>query len=123
MPKKKNTALKQFKIPLLSMEDYAEILDTDLFKLLGLEKLPTKEKTQMAQSLGNIIMDRVLIRIDSKLQAPDVAELKSILDTEDKGNFYRFLQERNIDLPEIITQEAMNLKAQLVSFVLIKNKA
>lgn len=123
MTKKKTIAPKQFKIPLLSMEDYAEILDTDLFELLGLEKLPTNQKTELAQKLGDIIMSRVLIRIDEQLQAPDIAELKSILDKGDKSIFYKFLEERNIDLPKIVTQEAMSIKAQLASFVLMKNKA
>jgi hypothetical protein len=127
MTKKKSsiqkTTHRHFKIPLLTMEDYAEILNTDLFELLGLEKLPADQKRELAEKLGNIIMSRVLIRIDEKLQAPDIAELKSILDAGDKGTFYAFLEERNIDLPKIVTQEAMNLKAELVSFVLIKNKA
>lgn len=123
MPKKKTTAPKQFKIPLLSMEDYNEILNTDLFKLLGLEKLASKEKEAIAEKLGDIIMSRVLIRIDEQLQASDVAELKSILGNDDKGAFYKFLEEKNIDLPKIVTQEAMTLKAELTSFVLMKNKA
>ncbi|MDD3774146.1 MAG: hypothetical protein PHW50_02610 [Patescibacteria group bacterium] len=123
MPKKNTTTPKQFKIPLLSMEDYNEILNTDLFELLGLEKLPAKEKSQIAEKLGDIIMSRVLIRIDEQLEANDIAALKSILEKDDKGVFYDFLEEKNIDLPKIVTQEAMNLKAELASFVLMKNKA
>ena len=127
MSKKKISTHKKtqskFKIPLLTMEDYAEILQTDLFELLGLEKLPSEQKIKLSEKLGDIIMSRVLIRIDNELQAPDVAELKSILNQGDKGTFYKFLEDKNIDLPKIVTQEAMNLKAELVSFVLMKNKA
>lgn len=127
MSKKKISTNKKtqakFKIPLLTMEDYAEILQTDLFELLGLEKLPSEQKTKLSEKLGDIIMSRVLIRIDNELQAPDVAELKSILNQGDKGAFYKFLEDKNIDLPKIVTQEAMSLKAELVSFVLMKNKA
>ena len=121
MPKYKPVKTKkEFKIPLLEIEDYAKILDTDIFELLGLKNLSQAKKAEFGEKIGRIILDRVLIRVDSMLKGPEVAELKMLLERGSKEDLEKFFADKNIDIPKMMIQEAVVLKAQLTQFVMAK---
>jgi|GEM_PF-2126945 len=120
MKKKKSTGKNKtpkINFPLMEIEDYAKILDTDIFELLGLQNLPQEKKSEIAHRIGNIIIDRVLIRLDSMLRGPEIAELKFLTERDDKEGLVEFFKTRNIDIAKMMVEEAIALKAQLVNFV------
>jgi hypothetical protein len=114
---RKKRSGKKFTLPLTEIEDYAKILDTDIFELLGLQNLPQEKKSEIGHRIGNIIIDRVLIRLDSLLSGPEIAELKFLTERNDKDGMVEFFQTRNIDIAKMMLEEAIALKAQLVNFV------
>lgn len=118
MPKKvKSKKTKKFKIPLLEIEDYAKVLDADIFELLGLKNIPAKKKEQLGNKIARIIIDRVLIRLDSMLKGPELAEFKYLLENASSQDLQNFFTSKGIDIPKMMIQEAIVLKAQIVQFV------
>ncbi len=120
MPKKKAKTTRKRKIPLLEIEDYAKILDTDIFELLGLKNLSAKKKERIGNKIARIIIDRVLIRLNAMLSGEDAAELKYLLEKGNNQDLQRFFTQKNIDIPKMMVQEAIVLKAQLVQYVMAR---
>lgn len=125
MPKKnasKKTSIKkrELKIPLLSIDEYSQIIDTDIFQLLGLEKISQKRKSELAEKIGDIILNRALIKIDAELNSEERMELKYLLDNQDEAKIKQFFNERHIDVKKIMIEEAIALKAQITTFVKAK---
>jgi len=108
---------KKFKIPLLEIEEYAKILDKDIFELLGLKNISAKKKERLGNKIARIIIDRVLIRLDSMLKGPELAKFKYILENNSIEELQKFFADKGIDIPKMMIQEAIVLKAQIVQFV------
>ncbi len=108
---------KKFKIPLLEIEEYAKILDKDIFELLGLKNISAKKKERLGNKIARIIIDRVLIRLDSMLKGPELAKFKYILENNSIEELQKFFVDKGIDIPKMMIQEAIVLKAQIVQFV------
>jgi len=104
-------------IPLLSIDDYAQIIDTDIFELLGLENMPEDKKADIAEKIGETVISRVLANVLESLEGDKAAELKFLLEENNIEAIKQFLNENNIDLKEIVVKEAVVLKAQIATFM------
>lgn len=95
-----------------------DIVEKDLFELLKLQDLPEEEKDKFRTEAMEIVRDRVLLRIQDGLSEEDRATFNTLLEgTPDDEKIQGFLKERAIDLNQLMLEETILYKTELVNGV------
>ncbi len=68
------------------------------------------------------VIDEVALRIDQALDDNEREQWKRLLETQDRAQMQAFLTERGLDVPNLITQEALKYKAELLALVQLSKK-
>ena len=102
---------------LFSEEEIKNILDKDLLELMGAKNMPDEEKAALYEKMAQTVQDRVLLRVDDLLDEEGQKEFVSIIDTGDQEKTNQFLLGKNINVPQLIIQEAMLYKMEMMSIL------
>ena len=102
---------------------YQDILNKDVLELLGASELPTEQKAVMYQKMLGILQNRVIMRIDDLLDEADTEGWKQAVDTGNMQTMQEFLESKAIDFPQLLVEEAVLLKSELVDLASPLQKA
>ncbi len=97
-----------------------EILEKDLFELLGIEKASDEQKQALLISMINTVDARVANRVASFLSDDDAERFQQLANDGDSDGLVDFLVKKGIDLPQIVSEEVTRYRvevAQLLSLV------
>jgi hypothetical protein len=83
----------------------------DLFEL---DKMSPEKSAEMANRMGKLIFQAVLVRVLPLLSEQDLTEYEKIVDSQEGGEaIFKFLGEKVSDFEKIIMEEAETLRAEL----------
>lgn len=89
------------------------ILQQNIIKELGLEKLPDERKLALLDKMSELIQKRVVSRLLQVLKGKDKEELEQIMAQKDlQEKLGQFLQEKVPDLEEIVKAEIIKFKQE-----------
>ncbi|PJC65732.1 hypothetical protein CO019_01175 [Candidatus Berkelbacteria bacterium CG_4_9_14_0_2_um_filter_42_30] len=94
---------------------YGELLEKDILELMGVDNLPDKEKEELYKKMLETILNRVVLRLDTQISDEEVEKLKEITDKKDKEGFFKFFQDKGIDIKSIFAEEAALYKVEMVA--------
>lgn len=102
-----------------------DIIERDIFEYLELTSVPEEQKAQMMENLLTSLRSRVMLRIADIIEEKDKAEFDSFKILLNNSNTSQeqiesFLNKFNINLEQITAEEAILLKAEVMS---LKKKA
>jgi len=92
-----------------------DILNKDILELLGLQNVPEEKKKELYTKMLATIQNRVVARIADKLTKTDLEEWKKLTVGKDQQKMGDFLQAKGIDPIQMMTQEALIYKTELVN--------
>lgn len=95
------------------------ILQKNIIKELGLDKLPEKEQEESLLTIGRIIFQAVLIRVMEELTEKEKDQFEKILTEKpnDEEAILKFLQTKVSNLNEIVNEEVAKFKQEGLDFV------
>lgn len=90
-------------------------LNTNIFRLLGLEGLEEAKKKILAEKLETVVADRILLKVLETLNEKDRAEFLKIIDTEkeDAQKASDFVHSKIPDIVALAEEEVAKLKFEL----------
>ncbi len=94
-----------------------DLIEGDIFELLGLQNMDEQKKEETMSKLIEGLNSRVLIQIDDQIKEEDRKNWHTIIETEDDEVIRNFLINLGIKLDEIIAQEALLMKKELVEAI------
>lgn len=109
---------KQNPPPLVNLIDDVntnEILDKDIFELMGVKNMSDDQKAQVFQQMLDTIQNRVIARIEDEIPESDREAWLTMLATKDNAKIDAFLKERNIDVKTLMIQEALIYKTEMTA--------
>ncbi len=92
-----------------------EILEKDILELLGLEDLPEDQKRDLLTKMGELIEDRITLRILDFLTEEDRKKMDELLEKGKEKELDEFLKEKVPNLEELVLAEVLSFKEELVS--------
>lgn len=93
-----------------------EFLDTDILKMIGAGEISQEEKNNIYKKMVDTISNRVILKIDDLLQTEENRnKFKSLLEKNDSAAMENFFVEFEIDVKDLIMQETLIYKTELVS--------
>ncbi len=98
-----------------------DILKQNIFKTLGLDRLPLAKQEEALLGISKIIFQAVLIRVFEELNEEDKDELEALLvrKPDDETAMLAFFRGKLPNLDDIVDEEIRKFKAESVD--LIKN--
>lgn len=102
--------------------DPEELIDKDIFSLLGIQDASDAKKKEMNDNMIITVQNRVLARILDSLDDAALREYETILDSGDDKKANEFLLAHNIDLTKITTEEALLYKTEIVNLIKSQKK-
>lgn len=100
---------------LIDKQKLNDILDKDIFELIGGENLSEEKKKELYLKIGETIENRVIARIDDRLNEQEREEWLKLIDEGDKAKMEEFLRSKNIDVAKMMVEEALIYKMEIVS--------
>jgi hypothetical protein len=104
----------------LAKEDIMQdILQQNIFKDLGLDALPEKEQKETLLKIGEIIFQRVLVRVYEELSDKDASEFERLITNrpDDENAILNFLYEKIENLDRIVSNEIAKFKRESLDFL------
>lgn len=92
-----------------------QVLEQDLFSVLGLEHLPQDKKDELFAKAYDTIMHRVLLRVADQLEEPQLDELKALIEGGDQAAVNAFMEHNQIDIDQIAMSESVAYKTEMAS--------
>ena len=92
-----------------------DILDKDIFELIGGKELSEEKKKELYLKIGETIENRAIARIDDKLSDAEKEEWLKLIDAGDKAKMEEFLKSKNIDVAKLVVEEALIYKLEIAS--------
>lgn len=90
-----------------------KLMNQDLLKELGIDKLPPEKAEEMVATIGRILYQAVLIRVMERLSDPEKDEFAALLDKEaDEDAIYAFLTAKVPDLNALVEEEVAKFKTE-----------
>lgn len=90
-----------------------DILDKDIFELIGGKDLYEEKKKELYLKIGETIENRAIARIDDRLSEQEREEWLKIIDENNKAKMEEFLKSKNIDVAKLVVQEALIYKLEI----------
>lgn len=100
---------------LFSQEEINDILDKDVLELIGGKDLPQEKKEELYLKMAQTIENRVIARIDDKLNDAEREEWLQTIDTDDKAKMEEFLRSKDIDVAKLMVEESLIYKTEIAS--------
>ena len=102
---------------LFSKDELNKIIDEDLLDLMGAKNMPGDAKAALYEKMALTIQDRVLLRIDEMLDEEGRKQFAAVIDSGDQVKTNDFLLSKNIGVPQLLIQEAMLYKVEIMSLM------
>lgn len=91
-----------------------DVVNKNIFDILGLGKLPDDQKAQMLQKMLQIIYQRVVARIMDILPEEALRTLKDTIDSQNEDAATVVLKKHGLlSFPELMAEEALFLKFEM----------
>lgn len=94
-----------------------ELLEGDLFELLGIKDADQEIKDQIVETMMRTIDARVLSRVGDLLSEEEAEEFKQLSETGDPQKLSQYLVDKKIDLPTIVSEEATRHRAEMIETI------
>lgn len=94
-----------------------EILEKDIFELLGIENASDEQKQELLQTMTTTIEARVVNRVAEMLDDTAAKNFQEIAEAGDADKLVNFLVEQKIDLPQIVSEEATRHRVEVVQLI------
>jgi len=91
-----------------------ELLANDLFELLGLSDASDEKKAALIKTMTDTVDARVINRVTTMMSEKDAQEFGRLAESADQERLIQFLVDHQIDLPQIVSEEAARLRVELV---------
>lgn len=91
-----------------------EILNSDLFELLGLKNLPDEEKLALYEKMWQIVQNRVFAIIADKLTDTETDQWLKLVQEKKNAEADQFLRSKGLDTAKIIVREMLVHKAEII---------
>jgi hypothetical protein len=104
---------------LFTEDELKQILDKDLLDLMGVANMPDDKKAELYAKMAATIQDRVLLRVDDALDEEGKKQFGEIIDTGDQAKTNEFLVGKGLNVPQLLVQEAMLYKLEMMSLLKI----
>lgn len=88
-----------------------DLLNENIISLLGLEALSPEEKTEMINTMSELVQKRVTLRLMDILSNEDQGKM-SELENGDPAALLAFITEKVPNLDEIVKEEVVRLKEE-----------
>ena len=96
---------------------YDEILQQDILDLLGVGDIPEKDKEEIYKKMLDTILNRVILRLDDQVSNEEAEALKQTMENGDKQAFFRFFEQKGIDINKVFAEEAVVYKVEMLALV------
>jgi hypothetical protein len=107
----------------MTLPSVEELLQKDLFELLGVENADESKKKELLETMMRAVDARVLNRVAELLTSKEVEKFNELAETGDPQELADFLVEQEIDLPQIVSEEATKYRIEAVQLIkLAENK-
>jgi len=99
-------------------EDYTydDILNKDILELMDAGDLSEEKKRELYIKMLETIQNRTIARIFDQLSPEDGEKLKQLIDSNNKAEIESFLKSKGIDIAQMMLEEAIIYKSELVGF-------
>jgi len=96
---------------MLSSPTFDQLVNEDFFKLLGLQSLSDDDKQEMLDRMNETVRARVFLQIIEHLSQED----REFFDQLPADDMLPFLQKHNINVEELIINEALNYRLEILA--------
>lgn len=96
---------------------YEDIINKDILELMGVSNIPEEKKRELYTKMIETIENRAINQIANMLSEKDTEEWKKIAETKDKQKEDQFLKSKNIDLVQIMLNQTLLYKAEMVDLI------
>jgi len=93
-------------------------LHKDILADLGLDKLSIEEQEKTLEKLGQILFQRVMLRVMDELSDSDQGELSKVLDKKEEEAVWTFLKSKLSNLDDIVAEEINGFKKEASELML-----
>lgn len=100
-----------------------EVVEEDIFKLLGAESFSAEEKEKLYEKMMETIRFRVFERFDEALKEDERETFKKILYEGSDDDLKTFYLSRNFDFDQIMVEEALKYKIELTTYIELIKKS
>lgn len=90
-----------------------DIIDKDILELVGGENMSLEQKDELYKKMMETIQTRVMTRVDDLLTDEEAADVRVLLENDDREGFEQFMVEKNIDIKQLYSEEALFYKLEL----------
>lgn len=101
--------------PLFNDEELKEVFEKDILEVLGAKNMPETEKQKLYLKMTETVQDKALLRIDAQLDESAREEWIKISSEGDKNKMEEFLRSKNINVAQILVEEALVYKLELAT--------
>lgn len=95
----------------LTYEDFTKL---DIFEVLGMTNASSEQKKEVEDKMLDSVRARALDRVDQELSLEAQAEWKDIVDSDKEDDLEDFFKRNNINLSNIMIEEAVKYKMELL---------
>lgn len=95
-----------------------ELLEQDIFSLLGLTNISEEEKNNLIHKFNTTIQARVYRHLAELLSEEDFNQIDNL----DAHALQEYLQTKEIDLPALVKEEAIRYRVELIAILDLTTK-
>jgi len=89
----------------------------DIIDLIGGKDLSEDEKVELYTKMLSTIRLRVMDLFDASLSDEEQKAFANLLATGTEDDLNKFYEEKNFDVPQVMAEEALKYKAELLAYV------
>lgn len=101
----------------MALPTVEEILEKDIFELLGVANTSAEEKQALLAKLTSVVDARVINRVAELLSEKEAEEFATLAEAGDGQKLADFLVDKEIDLAQIVSEEATKYRVEFVQLV------
>lgn len=94
-----------------------DLFEGDIFELLGLQNISQEKKDALSRDMIDTIEGRVFGRVIDALPDAEFDEFERLTDSMDHEGVRVLLAKFNLDLTELMVEEALLYKLEVISFI------
>lgn len=97
----------------MALPSVKDLLEEDIFKLLGVEDASEDKKTKLLASMIKTVDARIINRVSDSMEEKEAKKFGEIAETGDSKKLVDFLVKQDIDLPKIISEEVIRYRVEI----------
>ncbi len=92
-----------------------DIINKDVLELMGAQNMPEAQKNELYNQMLRTIQNRVIAKVGEMLDEKDMDEWDKLAKESDPAKANQFLESKSIDVEQLMLQESLAYKAQMVA--------